>query len=163
MNPSWGAGYPLPELIKQPALTIKFDGSIRPNPGGIMTYGFIILGPNGLLRNGYGYSGSGPEATNNVSEYAARIASLTFLRDVKWTGKLLVLGDSEIVVKQVNAMYECIAEHLVPYRNKCRLLFEAICPTNDFELKWIPLEQNTVADSLSKRAYDKYVAALNPQ
>src|SRR5712691_5286310 len=82
-------------------LTLQFDGGSRGNPGpaGI---GVVVRAADGTSLVTLGrFIG---RATNNVAEYKALIAAL---EEAKKLGakKLIIRGDSELIVKQMRGEY----------------------------------------------------------
>lgn len=62
---------------------------------------------------------------------------------------LLVLRDSELVVKQVECQYECKDDRLNQYRSRVWSLMNGF---KAFNIKTIPRKQNIAADSLAVAA-----------
>jgi ribonuclease HI len=121
-----------------------FDGSARPNPGrcGI---GAVLEGPGGVhvaISHDAGY-GSSSEA-----EYLALIAVLD-AAVAHGAHDVLVVGDSQVVIDDVNGPASASAPSLREYRDRaCALL--ACLP--QAKLRWIPRHKNAQADALSQRA-----------
>lgn len=135
-------------------MLVRFDGSCQPPAGGgVAGWGFVIEGPGirvedcGLATRPYS-----PHSTNNVAEYVGAIRALEHLHSVGYSGDVVMEGDSQLVIRQMNGEYEVRAEHLKAYHDwlgqLCRM-FQAV------EFRWIPREENGVADALSKRAVEK--------
>ena len=148
----------LPRGIASPGLSapvvVHFDGACQP-PGssGIAGWGFVIEGPGlhfedcGLATRPYA-----PHSTNNVAEYVGAIRALEHLRSVGYGGEVVVEGDSQLVVRQMNGEYEVRAEHLKAYHDWLRKL-AGMFPKVEF--RWVPREENAAADALSKRAIEE--------
>lgn len=80
--------------------------------------------------------------TNNEAEYVALIKLLMDLVDlIDWEDKILILGDSRLVINQVNELWDTTAENLIPL-SVCAKWFFNLFP--NAELKWWP-------DDLSKQ------------
>ncbi len=125
-----------------------FDGACEPfNPGGDGTYG-VVLKVNGrtVFSDGF-YIGSGGLISNNVAEYAACIHLLSLILKIEGTG--VVLGDSKLVINQLCGTWAVHGGLYVPYYRKARALADRL--RDRIDLKWIPREQNTEADRLSKK------------
>jgi ribonuclease HI len=130
---------------------VHFDGACEPAPGGgVATYGFVVSG------EGFDYEESGlavppwtPRATNNVAEYTAAIRALEHLRSAGFTGNVLVVGDSQLVVRQMLGEYEVRAPHLKAYHDH---LVELGLRFTEVRWVWVPREENLRADELSKEA-----------
>jgi len=87
-------------------------------------------------------------STNNVAEYEGLVMGLTLVLSLG-VRELQGMGDSQFVIKQVNGECTCNKLQLVTYLLKIKqmeLLFDVI------EFKFIPQEQNTMADELSSMA-----------
>src|SRR5919107_4957228 len=82
-------------------ITLQFDGGSRGNPGpaGI---GVVLRAADGTPLVTLGrYIG---RATNNVAEYTALITAMEKARELG-AKKVRILGDSELVVKQMRGEY----------------------------------------------------------
>lgn len=119
-----------------------FDGATNPNPGK-MGIGGLIIAPNGA-RTEISY---GEEfGTNNESEYKAAIAvikKLIFLG----ARQAVIRGDSQLVINQINGNWDCRTETLLPLQHCAQKLLTRIPKVS---LRWIPREENSEADALSK-------------
>jgi ribonuclease HI len=127
---------------------LYFDGACGPtNPGGVATYGWRLMAPDGEeLASGTGEACRGPGATNNVAEWHGLWAGLRSLAAKGWRGRLQILGDSQLVLLQLNRLWRCHKERLRQYRDQCLALLEGI----EWRAVWIPREQNAEADALSR-------------
>ncbi len=90
-------------------ITINCDGGSRGNPGKA-AIGFVIRDEDKILfefREKIGVT------TNNVAEYNSLIKALE--NAIRFTKKeVIVIMDSELVVKQMNGEYQVRASQLVP-------------------------------------------------
>lgn len=128
-----------------------FDGSAHPNPGRI-GIGALLCGPAGERLEisrlaGYGNSGE--------AEYLALGALLEAAAQMGATG-LVVFGDSQVVVNDVNQSAPAIAagrgaKGLEAYRARVMDLLE---PLGAVSLRWVPRHRNGDADRLSQLAID---------
>lgn len=129
-------------------MRIYFDGSCGPkNPGGKACYGFVINDENGERYRSRGLECKGPKATNNVAEYAALKHALKYLKETGYTGHVEIRGDSNLVVSQIRGDWKCKKEHLQQYLAEVSDLLENF---ESWDAEWIPREENTIADALSK-------------
>jgi ribonuclease HI len=132
---------------------VHFDGACQPpGGGGVATYGFTVEGP-GLHYEGKGLAAPPwtPRATNNVAEYTGAIRALEWLRERGFSGPLRVMGDSQLVIRQLQGQYRVKARHLQEYNAHAHRLareFEQV------DWVWIPREANARADELSKEALE---------
>ena len=121
-----------------------FDGSARPNPGRC-GLGAVLEGPDGQrielsLDGGYGNS--------SEAEYRALNALLRAAVDHGATD-LVVLGDSQVVIDDVNAPDCASAPALRALRGEALALLRQLPQAR---LGWIPRHKNARADALSQRA-----------
>jgi ribonuclease HI len=130
---------------------VHFDGACQPpRGGGVATFGYTIEGP-GMHHEDRGLAVPPwtPRATNNVAEYTAATRALEWLRDQGYSGPVRVMGDSQLVIRQVQGQYRVKAPHLAQYHAQLLRLarhFEQV------DWVWIPREANARADELSKKA-----------
>ncbi|UCE80518.1 MAG: ribonuclease HI family protein [Methanobacteriota archaeon] len=120
-------------LTDSPAVLVYTDGASRGNPGPAAV-GYAIFDPSGrcLERDGK-YVG---EHTNNEAEYEALLwaiekASSYTLDSVRFH------SDSELVVHQVNGVYQVKKEHLRDYVCRIRKSVERF---QSFRLVYMPRE-----------------------
>jgi ribonuclease HI len=130
---------------------VHFDGACDPpKGGGIATYGFTVEG-EGLDHEEFGLAvppGS-ERATNNVAEYAGAVRALEYLLSRDFRGVVVVVGDSQLVIRQMSGEYEVKAEHLRPYHQHLGALADRI---GEVRFEWVPREENRRADELTKIA-----------
>jgi ribonuclease HI len=134
-------------------VTVHFDGACQPpRGGGIATYGFTVAGEGfAQEEKGLAVPPWSPRATNNVAEYVAAIRALEWLTEHGHRGPVLMLGDSQLVVRQMDGEYEVRAPHLQAYYDRLRQLAERF---EEVQFRWIPRAQNLRADELSKEALE---------
>ncbi len=124
------------------------DGACRGNPGEA-GFGVVAEAGDGEEQLG-GFLG---RTTNNVAEYAALVAALS------WAGRrgverLELFSDSQLLVRQLNGAYRVKAPHLVPIFLKVLELRRAIpwC-----RIRHVPRAENRRADALANRAIDERI------
>lgn len=129
---------------------LYFDGAFT---NGIPMYGWS------LQREGIeAAKGNGPvdllneEKTTNVAEYGGLVAGLAGTLNWLKRGDVLgVYGDSQLVIFQMNGQYRIKKEHFLPYVKKAKEFIKAAKDAGALVvLEWLPREQNTRADELSK-------------
>jgi ribonuclease HI len=124
------------------------DGAARGNPG---EAGFgVVFEEDGDREEILGFLG---RTTNNVAEYAALVAALTWAAERR-IEKLRLHSDSQLVVRQLTGVYRVKAPHLVPIFLKVIALRRRVPAV---ELRHVPREQNREADRLANRAIDEHV------
>mgnify|MGYP001027870010 CR=1 FL=1 len=125
-----------------------FDGSAHPNPGRI-GIGALLCGPGGerieiSRRAGHGNSGE--------AEYLALTALLEAAVDAG-AHDLLLYGDSQVVVNDVNAGGEATgAIGLEEHRSRVLALMGKVSTSR---LHWVPRHRNGDADRLSQQAIEQ--------
>nr|AAU10764.1 putative polyprotein [Oryza sativa Japonica Group] len=122
---------------------MQFDGSLSLQGAGV---GVTLTSPSGdvlryLVRLDF-------RATNNMAEYEGLLAGLRVAAGLG-IRRLLVLGDSQLVVNQVCKEYQCSDQQMDAYVRQVRRMerhFDGI------ELRHVPKRDNAVADELSRLA-----------
>jgi len=134
-------------------ITIYFDGLCEPkNPGGIATYGYVILKDGLAIKKGCRTIGEGAGMTNNVAEYSALLRAMEWINTEKINEDITIKGDSQLVINQMKGIWQNKSEtskHFVPIINK-------LIKNRKVKYQWIPREENSEADMLSRVAYKKY-------
>nr|ABF95742.1 retrotransposon protein, putative, unclassified [Oryza sativa Japonica Group] len=147
---------PAPELVSVPEASsgpsqlphtahwvMQFDGSLSLQGAGA---GVTLTSPSGdvlryLVRLDF-------RATNNMAEYEGLLAGLRVAAGLG-IRRLLVLGDSQLVVNQVCKEYRCSDPQMDAYVRQVRRMehhFDGI------ELRHVPRRDNMMADELSRLA-----------
>lgn len=119
--------------------TLYFDGCSKGNPGPSGS-GALIKNENDIW-SGFEYVGN---TTNNVAEYKGLILGLKQLKFLNIT-KVIVKGDSMLVINHMTGKYKVNAPHLIPLYNEAKELIKDI----DVTFLYIPRLQNKEADYLS--------------
>ncbi|KAM1224306.1 hypothetical protein ACFX2G_044185 [Malus domestica] len=88
------------------------------------------------------------DCTNNQAEYEALIIGLGLLRDLRAT-RALVLGDSELVINQLNGSFRCMSCTLAPYHMVASYLAKSF---DGITFEHISRIHNTDADELAQIA-----------
>ena len=89
-------------------------------------------------------------ATNNVAEYRALLLGLAKARELG-ASEIEVIGDSELIAKQVNGLYKVKHEAMKP------LYLDAMKALREFDswsIRTVPRAQNKRADALVNEALD---------
>src|SRR5215471_982078 len=142
-----------PLVIPNPVYTAYFDGSCGPmNPGGTAAYGVVIMREGQPIwvcsKLFHPEKGKERETSNNLAEYCGLIAILEHLIDLGAQQEpIMVYGDSELVIYQMFGHKKIKSGIYVPYALKAKKLCQLF---SNLSGQWIPREQNTVADALSK-------------
>jgi len=129
-------------------ITVEFDGGSRGNPGpaGI---GIVLRAADGtpLITLGR-FIG---RATNNIAEYQALIVGLQKAQELG-AKKLLIRGDSELIIKQMKGEYRVRHPELKPLHEEAQAL---ISKFKEARLEHNLRHKNALADKLANLAMDK--------
>ena len=129
-------------------LTLEFDGGSRGNPGPAGTGSVVRAGDGTPLVTLGRFIG---RATNNVAEYRALITALQKARELG-AKKVVVRGDSELVVKQMRGEYRVKnADLRTLYDEAQDLIGQFSHATIDHNYR----HKNALADKLANLAMDK--------
>ncbi|HEX8523179.1 MAG TPA: ribonuclease HI family protein [Tepidisphaeraceae bacterium] len=129
-------------------VTLEFDGGSRGNPGpaGI---GVVVRAQDGTSLVTLGrFIG---RATNNVAEYKALI---TALEEAKKIGakKVLIRGDSELIIKQMLGQYRVKHPDLKPLYEEAQTLIHQF---DQHKIEHNLRHKNETADKLANLAMDR--------
>ena len=122
---------------------IHTDGACLGNPGP-MGLGVVIETSQGTRTESIPHG----VGTNNVAEYSALVKALQLALDMGVT-EVEAFLDSKLVVEQVSKTWRIKDEKLLPLAEAVWALAKQL---RSFAIKYIPREQNVVADELSKQA-----------
>lgn len=86
------------------------------------------------------------DATNNEAEYNALIRGLQIAEEMN-VSQISIFADSQLVVNQINGEFRVKHENMIPLH---ALALELLDHFNSWSVSYIPREDNTVADKLSK-------------
>ena len=126
-------------------IIIHTDGGSRGNPGPAAA-GFILTDPTGNQLQAKAFFL--PPTTNNMAEYTGVVKALEAAKRIG-AKQLMILSDSELLVKQVNGEYKVKSEQIRPlFRKTVNLLNEF----ENWKVQHITREENKEADLLVNRA-----------
>lgn len=136
-------------------ITLHFDGSCWPNPNGVAAYGYALSSQGSVIDSGHGVIGTGPGMTNNVAEFYALWQGLmaAYARFDGDKGFLQVYGDSNLVIQIMNRHWRPKREkaYYASYVRAAGVLTTLRSGRGiTVSLDWVPREQNTICDDLSK-------------
>lgn len=149
---------------KKPAETLRhplsyydyvayFDGSIKKNPHGEMGFGCYLLDNEGVQIHEYASMMPAKDGNSNmVAEYLGLQSIYAFLEQEGINNaRVLINGDSEFVIKQARSRFQYGRTDALyyDYMIACKEYIEST--DNELHYRWIPREENTVADELSTR------------
>jgi ribonuclease HI len=128
-------------------LIAHVDGGARGNPGPA-GYGLVVEDETGKrLAESSEFLGV---RTNNFAEYAGLIAALAYATSHQAPG-LMVVSDSELLVKQMKGEYKVRAPELQTLHKRAQELVRQLAW---FEVRHVRREQNRDADRLANEAMD---------
>jgi ribonuclease HI len=129
-------------------ILVNVDGGSRGNPGPAAIAavaqdeaGVVVAERSQLIA----------EATNNVAEYRALLLGIELAGELG-APEVELVGDSELVVKQVRGEYKVKQEHLRPLHTKVRDALREL--DAEWSMRSVPREQNVRADELVNEALD---------
>jgi ribonuclease HI len=131
---------------------VHVDGGARGNPGPAAAAAVITTPAGELLGEHTRLLGT---VTNNVAEYRALLLGLEHARELG-ASEVEVVGDSELIAKQVNGAYKVKHEAMRPLHR------EALAALSGFEawsIRTVPRAQNAHADALVNAALDRACAS----
>jgi ribonuclease HI len=125
-------------------VVVHVDGGARGNPGPAAA-ACVITDPSGTLLGEFAEVIG--EATNNVAEYRALLLGLARARELG-ASEVEVIGDSELIAKQVMGVYKVKHPAL-----------SALRAFDKWSIRTVPRAQNADADALVNAALDQSRAA----
>lgn len=136
------------DYINDETCIMYFDGASKGNPGPGGSGAVIFDSQGNEINHTILLLCPNFHVTNNVAEYNGLIAGLEEAKDLK-IGKLIVKGDSLLIIKQMNNEYKVKNENMKELYKRAKEVekyFE--------EVKYIhiPREENKIADKLSNDA-----------
>jgi len=136
---------------------IYFDGLCEPkNPGGIPVYAFTISDPETgqFLAQEAGLAGEPwtENATHNLAEYMAAIRAVEWLKEHTPVTNLIIYGDSQLVIRQLNKNYQVRSANILPLYDRLTRLLGGV----EWKAVWTPREKNRLADKLGNDFYKDY-------
>lgn len=131
---------------------VEIDGGSWGNPGEAGA-GIVLVHPSGQVEEHTVYLGS---ATNNLAEYAALLAALTRLSELK-AREVAIITDSELLARQLTGQYRVRAAHLAPLFHRAQALLSRFAR---WQISAVPREQNSRADALARQAIATRVSSL---
>jgi len=129
-------------------LLVNVDGGARGNPGPA-AIAAVVQGPGGEVLEEQ--SETIGDATNNVAEYRALLLGIERAAALG-AGALELVGDSELIVRQVKGEYKVKDETL---RGLHRQVIQALSGFDDWSIRHVRREENAEADRLVNEALDQ--------
>jgi len=130
-------------------LKVFIDGAYEPLTC-IAGYGLIIKRDNEVLHSVYKSLGASPDYSNNVAEYAGLLGFFSWYLANGNKEDAEVCSDSQMLIMQMSNKWKAKGgKYYNDYVSACNLTKNC---GGKIVYKWIPREQNTEADKLSKLA-----------
>lgn len=135
-------------------ITATIDGAARGNPGPA-AYGVVFEATRPAAGEASGkviarLNGRIGATTNNVAEYRALLAALTYAREQGWRA-LRVRTDSELLARQIQGDYKVKSPDLKPLHAKASALITGF---DSFAIESVPRSLTRAADRLANAALD---------
>jgi ribonuclease HI len=128
-------------------LVVHVDGGARGNPGPA-AIGVIVSDPGGEVIERHGEAIG--ETTNNVAEYRALLRGLE-LAAARGADEIEVVGDSELIAKQVNGLYKVKHAGLKPLHAEA---LRSLARFPSWRVRTVPRAENAAADALVNATLD---------
>jgi ribonuclease HI len=126
---------------------VHVDGGARGNPGRAAA-ACVVSSPDGdVLAERSELLGT---ATNNVAEYRALLLGLECAHELG-ASEVEVVGDSELIAKQVQGLYKVKHEAMRPLHRRA---LDSLARFEDWSIRTVPRAQNARADALVNAALD---------
>ena len=128
-------------------MTINVDGGSRGNPGPAAIAAVASDGSGQILAERAETIGP---ATNNVAEYRALLLGIRLAKELE-AEEVELIGDSQLIVRQVQKKYKVKHEDLKPLHAK---VLDELRGFEKWEIHDVRREQNEEADRLVNEALD---------
>jgi ribonuclease HI len=128
-------------------LTVNVDGGARGNPGPA-AIGVVVRNDDGAIVESVGETIG--RQTNNVAEYKALLRGLE-LASAHGATTVELIGDSELVVRQVEGRYKVKNADLKPLHARAK---EMLSGFDNWEIRHVKRAKNSDADALVNQALD---------
>ena len=129
-------------------VVVNVDGGARGNPGPA-AIAAVVTTPEGDLIEERGEAIG--RATNNVAEYRALLLGIERAQALG-AREVELIGDSELIVKQVKGEYRVKDAGLKPLHAEVR---EALAPFDRWSIRHVRREHNAAADALVNETLDR--------
>jgi ribonuclease HI len=128
-------------------LVLHVDGGARGNPGPA-AIGVVLSGADGEVVEELAEQIG--ETTNNVAEYRALLRGLERAAELG-AGEVEIVGDSELVAKQLTGAYKVKHPAMRPLHEQAR---RVLARFSGWSIRTVPRAQNARADALVNAALD---------
>jgi ribonuclease HI len=136
-------------------IEIYTDGLAEPTNPGIGAYGFVVYRDGKELKRGHGFDGD--PVSNNHAEYAGLVEALNSVTAFA-DEEIVVKSDSKMLVNQMAGRWKVSkkaynSEAEGTYVDKYLEAREVARKFSKLTFVWVPREENSEADELSRVAY----------
>jgi ribonuclease HI len=128
-------------------LVVNVDGGARGNPGPAAVAA-VASTPEGEILAERGEAIG--DATNNIAEYRAVLLGVSLARELGAT-EVELIGDSELVVRQVRGEYKVKQEHLRPLHAQ---VLRELMGFEKWSIRHVRRDENAAADALVNSTLD---------
>jgi ribonuclease HI len=128
-------------------IVVNVDGGARGNPGPAAIAAVASDGDGNVLAERSDTIGV---TTNNVAEYRAMLLGIELAAELG-ADEVELIGDSELIAKQVQGVYKVKQPHLRPLREE---VVEALEALPSWRIRSVKRELNVRADELVNEALD---------
>uniref|UniRef100_A0A7S2V8H0 RNase H type-1 domain-containing protein n=1 Tax=Entomoneis paludosa TaxID=265537 RepID=A0A7S2V8H0_9STRA len=140
-------------------IALYFDGASRHNPKGPAGCGWVLysMDHNGKdeFQIDYGSRYLGLNKSNNQAEYQGLIDALEFMYDSDIEcAKLYIRGDAEVVLCQMDGVYQVRSKNIMEYYHKAADLLKSV-DCGSYCYSHISRDKNWEADRLANEAIDE--------
>jgi len=135
-------------------VVLYFDGGIRQ---GKMALGYLAVDPEDEEKVFFQGSRMCGEGTSNISEYKALISGLRHCIRNK-VRVVHIVGDSQLVIKQVMQVFKVNKPELREHRNQ---ILGLLSQFDDYSIKWVPRAENKRADALVNKVFKRRLEKCN--
>lgn len=129
-------------------LTVHVDGGARGNPGPAAVAAVVSNGDGEIIHSAGETIG---RATNNVAEYRALLFGIELAKRLG-AGEVELVGDSELVVKQIRGQYKVKDAGLKPLHADAQ---RALRDFDAWSIRHVKRKFNAEADRLVNEALDR--------
>jgi ribonuclease HI len=126
---------------------VNVDGGARGNPGPA-AIAAVVSTPRGEVLEERGEAIG--EATNNVAEYRALLLGIELARQ-RGASEVELIGDSELIVRQVRGEYKVKEAGLKPLHAEVE---KALAGLEKWSIRNVPRDENSEADRLVNEVLD---------
>jgi len=130
-------------------VTVYVDGLAEPTNPGTGTYGYVVYEGPKKMAEGSGLAGH--NVTSNYAEYTALAEAFKKLRELGVEGDVVIRSDSKLLVGQMSQGWRVKGGMYVGKLKEARDLLPEF---GSVTFEWIPREQNSEADLLTRLAYE---------